>query len=368
MRSRALVLHEFGTDPRVEELDVPAPRAGALVVEVGLGGICGTDVHLREGRLPMPTPVVLGHEAVGRVLALGEGVTADGLGRPLREGDPVAWASSIACGRCFSCLHEREPTLCTDRRVYGINYRADEWPHLSGAWAGHMYLQPGTTVARLPGELDPLDVIALGCAGPTVVHGLLKLARVPYGACVVVQGSGPVGIAAAMYARLSGAGSVLMAGGPAARLDVARGLGVADAYVDIFEVTDPDERVAAITAMTPRGAGADLVAECTGVPAAVAEGIGMCRPAGTLLVLGQYTDAGPALLNPHLITRKQLRVLGSWAFSGTDFLAYADSLPGLRERFELRRLVTTYPLEAAGRALGDVRAGTVLKAALQPGS
>ena len=367
MRSRALVLHELGTDPRVEEFDVPAPGEGAVVVEVALAGICGTDLHLREGRLPIPIPVVLGHEAVGRVAALGAGVTADGLGNPLAEGDLVAWASSIACGRCHFCLHDRLPTFCTDRKVYGINRPADEWPHLSGAWADHMYLHPGTTIVRVPDGLDPVDVIALGCAGPTAVHGLLRLAGVPYGACVVVQGSGPVGIAAAMYARTAGAGLVVMVGGPAARLAVARELGVADAYVDIFEVPDPADRVAAVTALTPRGEGADLVAECTGVPSAVAEGIDLCRPAATLLVLGQYTDAGPTTLNPHQITRKQLRVLGSWAFSGTNFLAYAESLPGLRARFDLRRLVTTFPLEQAGRALDEVRAGAVVKAALVPG-
>jgi threonine dehydrogenase-like Zn-dependent dehydrogenase len=367
MRSPAVVLREFGADLEVEQFDVPEPAEGAMVVEVGIGGICGTDSHLQEGHLPMPTPVVLGHEGVGRVARLGDGVEVDSLGQPLQEGDPVTWMSSIPCGRCFFCVHEREPTLCTDRAIYGINRRADEWPHLSGSWAGHQYLQPGTTVVRLADDLDPLDVIALGCAGPTVVHGL-RQAPIRYGSNVVVQGSGPVGIAAAIHARAAGAGAVIMIGGPAARLDVARDMNVANTYLDIFKLTNPADRVAAVSALTPRSRGADLVIECTGVPSAVEEGIDLCRGAGTLLVLGQYTDAGPTSMNPHLITRKQLKVLGSWAFSGTDFLDYMTSIPRLRERFDLRRLVTTYKLGEANQALADVRAGSVLKAALAAGA
>jgi threonine dehydrogenase-like Zn-dependent dehydrogenase len=345
---------------------VPAPRDGDLVVRVDLGGVCGTDLHLTQGDLPVPTPLVLGHEGVGRVAALGAGVEVDGLGQPLHVGDPVAWGSSIPCGRCYYCEHEREPTLCSDRKVYGITRGAEQWPHLSGSWADHIYLEAGTTVMRLADELDPLDVIALGCAGPTVVHSL-RLAQLRLGTYVVVQGAGPVGIAAAVHARASGAGAVIMVGGPAARLEAAREIDAANTYLDIFKLTDPIDRLAAVCALTPRQRGADVVIECTGVPSAVAEALDLVRPGGTVVVLGQYTDAGVTALNPHLITRKQLRVLGSWAFSARDFLDYVSSIPRLLERFELRRLVATYPLEDAATALADVRAGTVVKAALAPG-
>lgn len=366
MRSRAMVLREFEADLELAQFEVPAPEPGAAVVAVELGGICGTDAHLQRGSLPMPTPVVLGHEAVGRVLSLGDGLERDVLDRPLGPGDLVTWASSIACGRCHWCLREREPTLCANRSVYGINRRADHWPHLSGAWADAIYLHPGTTLVRVPEGLDPLDVIALGCAGPTAVHGVLQLAPPRFGDTVVVQGSGPVGLAAAIYARLCGAGPVVMVGGPAGRLELARELGVADVYIDIFEVGDADQRARLVLAETPGGRGADLVVECTGAPAAVAEGIDLCRPNGSHLVLGQYTDRGPTPINPHLITRKQLRVLGSWAYSGGHFVQFVTGLPRVLDRFELRRMVSTYPLEAANQALDDMRGGRVVKAALVP--
>ncbi|MBA3349436.1 MAG: alcohol dehydrogenase catalytic domain-containing protein [Actinobacteria bacterium] len=366
MRSRGAVLKAFGAPLQVESFEAPDPEPGALLVKVAYGGVCGTDVHLQAGHLPMPTPVILGHEAVGTVAALGGEVPEDVLGAPLKEGDRVTWASSIACGRCFYCRQEHQPTLCQNRRVYGISRRSDKWPHLLGSWGDLQYLEAGSTVVRLPDEVSMEAAIALGCAGPTVVHGVLGIAKPTVGDTVVVQGCGPVGLAAAMFARLSGAGRILMLGGPSGRVELARELGVADVYIDIFEVTDPGKRTALVMGHTPGSRGADIVVEATGVPSAVAEGLEMCRPNGTYLVLGQYTDHGPTPLNPHLITRKQLRVLGSWALSGADVVDFVVSLPQLSERFDLARLVTPYPLEAVNEALDDVREGRVTKAVLAP--
>ncbi len=360
------MLKSFGAPLEIDSFEVPDPEPGALLVKVVYGGICGTDVHLHAGHLPMPTPVILGHEAVGIVAALGREVSEDALGAPLSEGDRVTWASSIACGRCFYCRQERQPTLCQNRSVYGISRRSDAWPHLLGSWGDLQYLEAGSTVVRLPGDVSFEAAIALGCAGPTVVHGLLGIAKPGVGDTVVVQGSGPVGLAAAMFARLSGAGRIVMVGGPGGRLDLARELGVADAYVDIFDVTEPRARVAHVTDHMPGSRGAGLVVEATGVPSAVAEGLEMCRANGTYLVLGQYTDHGPTPLNPHLITRRQLRVLGSWALSGADVVDFVLSLPQLSERFDLARLVSPYPLEAVNEALDAVRAGRVTKAVLAP--
>lgn len=84
--SRAAVLEEFGRDVAVREFDVPGPEPGAVVAGVDYGGVCGTDVHLRHGRLPIPVPVVLGHEAVGHVEALGDGLGSDALGGRWRRG------------------------------------------------------------------------------------------------------------------------------------------------------------------------------------------------------------------------------------------------------------------------------------------
>jgi threonine dehydrogenase-like Zn-dependent dehydrogenase len=360
----AVVLSEFNAPLKIESASVPPPGAGAIVARVDLAGVCGTDVHLHHGQLPIPLPVVLGHEGVGRVSGLGQGVSADFSGNPLREGDAIAWSSNIPCGTCFWCVVAGERTLCESRKVYGVNQRFDEFPRLSGGWAEVIYLQPGSAVFRLADHLAPEHVIALGCAGPTAVHGVIEVAGITAGDTVVVQGSGPVGVASAMYAHLAGAAHVILVGGPAGRLRLAREIGVGDTHVDIFEIPDADERVRIVRDATPGGRGADVVLECAGVPEAVAEGWEMARRGGTFLALGQYTDRGPVPLNPHVVTRKQLRIVGSWGFAEKHYLGHIRALPQLADRFDLPRLITRYELEDAGRALDDMGAGRVMKPVL----
>ena len=363
---RGVVLRAFNEPLVVEEAPVPDPEPGALVARVAYGGVCGTDVHLHHGHLPIPTPLILGHEAVGRVWKLGEGVAADFTGAPLREGDAIAWGSNIPCGKCHWCVVERERTLCETRKVYGVNQRFDQWPRLSGGWADYVYLQPGSAVFKLPAGVPPEQAIALGCAGPTAVHGLEVIGGIRLGETVVVQGSGPVGMAAAMYVHLAGAAKVILIGGPANRLELAREVGVGDVHVDIFATPDSAERSRHVLDETPGGRGADVVLECTGVPAAVPEGFELARRNARYLVLGQFTDRGAVPINPHVITRKQLKVFGSWAFAEAHYLGYVRSLPRLGARFFLERLLTPYPLTEANRALADMAAGTVMKPVLVP--
>ncbi|MDA3630639.1 zinc-binding dehydrogenase [Saccharopolyspora sp. WRP15-2] len=367
-RSRAVVLQKFDQPLEIREYDVPKPREMSAVVRVRYAGVCGTDVHLQAGKLPVPTPVVLGHEAVGQISALGPGLTHDVLGNPLRPGDWVSWLNNIACGRCRFCLVEQQPTLCTgNRKVYGINQSADSWPHLSGGWSDYIYLQPGTVLVRIPEVATPQQVISLGCAGPTAVHGALNEVQVRFGDTVVVQGSGPVGLASAMYAHLAGAAKVIIVGGPTARLDLAKQLGVGHHHLDIFEITDAAERVQLVRQETSRNAGADVVIEATGVPSAVAEAIDYARPDAAISVVGQYTDHGTTPINPHLITRKNLNISGSWGFGARHYIGYIASLPKLLEHFDLGRLVTEYSLTEANSAIEDAKAGSVLKAVLRVG-
>ncbi len=340
----------------------PAPVGGAIVA-CGYGGICGTDLHVQQGHLPVPAPVVLGHEGLGTVRELGAGLTVDATGAPLAVGDTVMWASSIACGTCPSCRLHREPTLCENRRIYGVNRSVADGPALSGSWADHIVLQPDTTVVRTAEGVDPLAAMALACAGPTVVHALFERRPVRLGERVVVQGSGPVGLAAAAFAQLSGAAQVIVVGGPAGRLRQAAAAGIGDVHLDIAGADDPAAVLDEVRAATG-GDGADLVIECAGVPSAVAQGLGLARRGGSYLVIGQYADAGDTLLNPHQIVYRQLDVVGSWGFSGAHLVEYVRLLPALVARFDLASLVTTFPLREHERAVAAVRDGSVMKAVL----
>src|SRR5687767_4792632 len=118
-----------------------------------------------------------------------------------------------------------------------------------------------------------------------------------------------------MYAQLAGAARTIIVGGPASRRELAREIGVGDVHIDIFATPDPEERQRMVQAEARGGRGADVVLECAGVPSVVPEGFEFVRRNGRYLVLAQYTDRGETAFNPHVITRKQLKIYGSWAFA-----------------------------------------------------
>lgn len=360
---RAVVLEEFNRPLALREFDLPSAPDRGMIVTCGYGGICGTDLHLQRGHLPIPTPLVLGHEGLGAVRELGAGATHDATGAELGPGDSVMWASSIACGTCPACRLQREPTLCENRRTYGVNRSTLDGPALSGSWADHIVLQPGTTVVKAAEGVDPLAAMSLACAGPTVIHALYERRPVRLGEVVVVQGSGPVGLAAAAFAQLAGAAKVIVVGGPDERLELAVKAGIGDVHLNIADATDPDRVLSEVRSATG-GEGADLVIECAGVPQAVAQGLTLARRGGAYLIIGQYTDAGDTVLNPHQIVHRQLNVIGSWAFTGAHLVEYVRLLPTLAARFNLASLVTPFPLDRHADALAAVANGSVMKAVL----
>ncbi|MGE0407475.1 MAG: zinc-binding dehydrogenase, partial [Candidatus Korobacteraceae bacterium] len=308
--SRAAVLAKYEAPLELREFSVPSKlEPGAALVRVKLAGVCGTDVHLWHGQLSLPLPVILGHESVGVVEEL-SGEVLDWTGEPVRVGQRITWSSSIVCGQCFYCRVKRQPTRCARRKAYGISYNCEVAPHLLGGYAEYIYLRPGTSIFPIPDDLSTEAVVGAGCALSTSIHGIERIG-IEWGDVVVVQGSGPVGLACIALARDRGASRVLVIGGPSHRLETARQFG-ADECIDI-STTTPQQRLEQILKATS-GYGADVVLECVGIPQAVSEGLDLCRDGGKYLVLGHYGNAGTIEFNPHLITRKQMVMAGAWGF------------------------------------------------------
>ncbi len=363
--SAAAVLVEYQQPLQLRRYPVPEELGpGEALVKVEMAGICGTDVHLWLGQLTIPLPVILGHETVGRIERLGTDGIEDWRGFPLLVGDRVTWASSIVCGECYYCRVKRQPTRCLRRKAYGISYCADEQPHLRGGYAEYILLRAGTAVFRIPDLLPTDSVVGAGCALSTAMHGLER-APVHFGDVVVIQGTGPVGLAALALARHSGAAKVIVVGGPAARLDLAREFG-ADETISIEEA--PDVKIRRKLVLEKTGPyGADIVVECVGHPSAVPEGLELCRDGGTYLVLGQYANAGDVTMNPHTITRKQLLVVGSWAFEPRHVDQALTFLDGTEWKHRFASEVThRFPLAEASDALETVRHCRSGKAVIVP--
>lgn len=341
----------------------PQLEPGAVLLKTLGSEVCGTDVHLWHGKLAgVPYPIIPGHVSVGQVAALG-GSAADVDGTPLEIGQVVTFLDVYgSCGRCWYCTVAHASTRCPHRRVYGITLPAEEG--LLGGWGEYIYLRPGVQIIALPPELPWETLLAAGCGLPTALHAV-SLAEIQFGDTVVVQGSGPVGLSAAILAQLRGAGRLIVIGGPELRLDMARRLG-ADAAIDIG-ATDAGRRQAMVRELT-RGRGADVTIEATGVAAAVPEGMRLTRDAGRYVVVGQYTNAGMVEINPHLdLNQKHLDVRGCWGSDTSHVYRAVQVLARYHTQFPWAEFVSGhYSLAHAQAALEDVAAQRVVKALIIP--
>jgi threonine dehydrogenase-like Zn-dependent dehydrogenase len=362
MMIHAAVIPEPGAAAEVRAYPEPALAPDSALLDVELSEVCGTDVHLRAGRLTgVPYPLIPGHVSIG-TLSKVRGTVRDVDGRALAEGDRVTFLDvHRTCNACWYCLVAKATTRCPARRVYGITYGADDV--LAGGWAERVYLRPGTRILPAP-AVDARTFMAGGCSLPTALHALER-AQVDIGDAVLVLGSGPVGLSAVILARMAGAFPVLCIGAPAARLAAAREVG-AHAVLD-FESASADERQAWVHAHTG-GRGADITIEATGAPAAVVDALRFTRDAGRVVVVGQYTDHGDVAFNPHHdLNRKHLDVRGCW---GSDFSHFHRAVRVLSDEARAqpwtRLALRTYGLAGANDAIDDVAAGSVIKALIDP--
>jgi threonine dehydrogenase-like Zn-dependent dehydrogenase len=354
----AAVLPAPGRPAELRDYPVPDLEPGSALLTVELSEVCGTDVHLRAGRLAgVPYPLIPGHVAIGTLEAV-RGEVRDVDGRPFREGERVTFLDVWGtCGACWYCLVAKAATRCPHRRVYGITLGAADG--LAGGWAEKMYLRPGTRVIHAD-DVDADAFMAGGCSLPTALHAIER-GDVAIGDTVLVLGSGPVGLSAIILARMAGALRVLCIGAPEVRLKAARDVGASDT-LDIADA-EPAQREAWVRQRTD-GRGADVVSEATGSPDAVVQAMRMTRDAGRVVIVGQYTDHGDVAFNPHTdLNRKHLDVRGCW---GSDYSHFhrAVRLMADAERSAAWRSV---PLERFGRAeangaLDAVEEGRVVKA------
>jgi L-iditol 2-dehydrogenase len=288
----------------------------------------------------------------------------DALGQEIGVGRLVTFYDVFGtCGACWHCLVAKAATRCPERKVYGITAGLREG--ILGGWAERIELKPGVRVLPLPDGIAVEEFMGGGCGLPTGFHAVER-AGMALGDSVVVQGSGPVGLNAAIFAQLAGAVRVLVTGAPRARLEQAKRLGAED-VLDVTETRDPAARVLWVRDRT-EGRGADVVIEASGNPQAVVEGLEMLRDAGRYVVVGQYTDAGDVTLNPHRhINRRHATLVGCWGYEYTHLYRSLLLMARHRERFAWARLVTReYPLAEAARALADMETLAVVKALIRP--
>ncbi len=361
--SIAAVMPGSGRPVELCEIPLPELEQDSALLKVELSEVCGTDVHLRDGRLAgVPYPIIPGHVSVG-VLEKIRGQMLDIEGKPFAEGDRVTFLDvHRTCHACWHCLVAKATTRCPHRKVYGITYGLSDG--LTGGWAEYIYLKPGVRCIRMDGVSSEL-YMAGGCSLPTALHAVER-ADIMLGDNVLVLGSGPVGLSAIAFSQLRGAARVFCIGAPHVRLQQASQVG-ASAVLD-FTDNDSPARREWILSLT-NGRGADVTIECTGAPSAVTDAMRFTRDAGRVVIVGQYTDHGETPFNPHLdLNKKHLDIRGCW---GSDYSHFHRAVEMLRVRrvatFWSSLQLERFGLRSANEALDAVESGNVIKALIVPG-
>jgi acryloyl-coenzyme A reductase len=301
---------------------VPSPAPDQLLVRVGACGVCGHDALARRGALGAGPGAVLGHELAGRVVATGEALSDDWVGRR------VALVQRIPCGACARC-RDGLSTLCRQ----GPGFYGEDLP---GGYAEYVVASELNAVP-LPDEIDDATGAILSCAVGTGLRAL-RSAEVGVGDVVVVTGAGGgVGVHTVQLARHLGCTVVAVTGSPG-KADELRALGAHRVAVR------PDARaLREVVAELGGTRGADAVIEITGGPT-FPIGLRALAPRGRLVLVGN-TEPGPLPLEPGLMILKELRVHGSAHADRADLAAVIDMV----------RAGDIHPVPARRRPLAQAR-------------
>ena len=327
MKIKAAVFEGPNRPFGVKEFEMTKPEKGFALVKIIASGICGTDLHIYEGKLGVPfAPIIIGHEFIGEICEINPQDAAAG---GFQKGDRVIVNVAKPCHECYLC-EMGESATCQN---LGVTYfhELDKPPYVCGGYADHTYAPIGNIV-KIPSEVPPKTISIFACAGPTIINavrccGGLKLKNIK---TLVVQGLGPIGLFSVLYAKANGVKNiaVVSTGKNKKRIELAKSFG-ADCFLEISD-TQKEERVGKILEIS-EGIGADCVIEASGNPEAFCEGMEMLRNRGAYLVPGLYSDRGEISIKPHMITFKALQIIGSAQYSVEDQKKYVEFIGSNRQ-------------------------------------
>jgi aryl-alcohol dehydrogenase len=348
MKMKAAVLYEFKTPLKVEEVDLGGPEEGEVLVKVVGTTVCGTDVGVAGGRMPVPLPIVLGHEGAGIVKEVGKGVTA------VKPGDHVILSGAASCGKCRNCVRGKY-TVC---EVF--------WPLKFGGTQplSHFFSQSSfAEYSVVPQEVAikiredaPLDVIGhMACAGVTGIGSIMSAARVESGESVAIFGCGAVGMVSIMAAKLAGAGKIIGIDVADNRLELSEELGATHTINATKE--SPVQRIKQLT-----GSGADYTIVSVSNAQSLLQALEAIPSGGTCIIVGAIPKETAVRLDTlALLNEKTIKGVQSGSGRGAlDIPHYIDLF--MEGKLPIDRIVTKkYPLSEINNAFKALQVGEVIK-------
>ncbi len=311
---RAAVLRDVADGMMVETIRTPRPRTGEVLVKVSACGMCHSDLHVISGAIAFPTPCVLGHEVAGEVVEIGPHNEHSGLA----VGDRVAGGFLMPCGQCESCAAGRddlcEPFFSLNRlkgRLYDDTTRLFDlddnpiWMYSMGGLAEYCVI-PSTSVAKLPGDVDPVAGAILGCAAMTAYGAVRRGADLRYGETVAVVATGGVGSNVIQIAKAFGAHRIIAIDVADDKLAAAVELGATDT-VNSAKV-NAREAVMELTG----GRGVDVAFEVLGRPQTWLTALDVLRDGGRMVPIGLGAGVQKAEVEINRTVRRSQSIIGSY--------------------------------------------------------
>ena len=358
----AAVMTQVNRDLEIRTYPLPKPEKGAMLVRITCCTICGSDVLAWMGKKKSHIPMILGHEIVGKIVELGEGVSCDSGNRPLKVGDRVTWTIMSSCGKCYYCREKGLMMKCRELMKYGHD-SCDAAPHFNGGFAEYCYITPGTCVIKVPDTLPDRVATPANCALATVVAGW-EAVNLRAFENVLIQGAGALGFYAAALASHFGCRRVMVTDILEHRLEAIKAFGATD-VINTRGMTDEDV-VKAVRALTD-GFGADVAMECAGAPAVIPAGLKSLRTGG------RYVEHGCTFPNAFVnydfsdIVFRYLTITGVHNYDTRHLQAAIDFLDQTQSKYPFEKMVThTFPLERINEALKLAQSGQAIRVAVTP--
>ena len=357
MESKAVVCRNTSGSLAVERIVVEAPREREVLVKLAACGVCHSDLSVADGTIPMPRPIILGHEGAGVVMGTGTGV--EGLG----IGDHVVSSFVSVCGHCSYCRRGKH-SLCDqaaraiatlpDGTVRTRDGNGDSLNVFCGCGVMSEYATLHVDSVVKIDKSVPLDRAALvGCSVVTGFGAVMNTAQVEPGSVVVVFGAGGVGLNVIQSAALAAASRIVVVDVSAEKLEFARQFGA----TDLVNAREQPELVKAIKRLT--GGGADYSFECVGRGETISQAYGVLRKGGTAVVVGVSSPKDTATIAPMSLTLEERTLTGSYFGSANpqkDFGRVLDLYKA--KRLKLDELITrSYSIDDAPQAFADLAAG-----------
>ena len=356
-KGKAVLCRELNKPVVVEEINVDPPKRGEVTVKIAACGVCHSDLSATNGTIPLPPPLVLGHEAAGEVIEVGEGVTG------LAVGDHVVSSFIYMCGVCRFCSGGR-PVLCIEQgKAFATPPEGTPRTHdlggkplgiFSGCGVMAEYATMSTDNLVKIDKSIPLDRAALvGCAVTTGVGAVFNTARVTPGSSVVVFGCGGVGLNVIQGAVIAGAEKIIAVDTTESKLVFAKTFGATDTIL----AKPGEDPVKALKKMT--GGGPDYAFECVGNGELAATAYrAICR-GGKAVVVGVARGTDTVSVKPTTLVFEEKTLQGSYFGSCVPRIDFPRML-GLymAGRLKLDELITKrYSIDQAPQAFADMESG-----------